>query len=332
MPSSGEIPTHLIEICVGPKSKADQERLTLALRGLAAKDSTLSTWIDQESGQTILAGQSEVHLARAISELRSDHEILFDVGAPQVAYLETLGRPAEVDYTHRKATSPAEFARVRIVLETAAHGSGFTFERRIADGVLPEVFVAAVRHGLEQARLAGILAGFPLTDFRAILVDAICHDLDSSALAFELAARGALKELRQKGAPLLLWPIMKVEVTTPVEFRSDVLGTLIAVGAQVLARDPKGPENLVQGFAPLANLLGFGRLPEALSCGQASIAMRYDHRGPVPPWAPEPDDDPPFRPAVGMRLANLRSTEAVARVIPFRPAPSRGGDGSGASR
>lgn len=280
MPSSDEMPAHLVEICLSPRSRADQERLALELRRLTTQDSALSSWVDQESGLTILAGQSEAHLDRAIGELRGARELQIDVGEPQVAYLETLGRPVDLDHTHRKTTSPAEFARVRIVFEPAAHGSGFTFENRIVEETLPDAFVAAVGRGLEHARFAGVLAGFPLTDFRAILLDGVHHDADSTVLAFELAARGAFTKLRQKGAPLLLWPIMKIEVTTPVEFASAIIGDLTVRDTHILARAPNGPSNVIHGLVPLANLFGYGRVLEVLGRGQASVVMRYDHRAP----------------------------------------------------
>src|SRR5271156_3627008 len=217
-----EFPEPVIEIAIEPKSKADQEKLGVALAKLAAEDPSFRVSTDQESGQTILKGMGELHLDIKVDILRRTYKVDANIGAPQVAYRETLGRKVDIDYTHKKQTGGSgQFARVKITFEPVEPGSGFVFESKIVGGNVPKEYIPGVEKGLVSAKENGLLAGFPVIDFKATLYDGGYHDVDSSVLAFEIAARAAFRELREKGAPKLLEPIMKVEVTTPDEYMGD---------------------------------------------------------------------------------------------------------------
>jgi len=278
-----EFPAPVIEIAVEPKSKADQEKLGVALAKLAAEDPSFTVSTDHESGQTILKGMGELHLDIKIDILKRTYKVEANIGAPQVAYRESLGKRAEIDYTHKKQTGgTGQFARVKLVFEPGEPGSGFVFESAIVGGAVPKEYVPGVQKGLESAKDNGLLAGFPVIDFKATLVDGAYHDVDSSVLAFEIASRGAFKELREKGAPKLLEPIMAVEVVTPEEYLGSVIGDLNGRRGMIQGQDVRGNAIVVNAFVPLANMFGYVNTLRGMSQGRAQFTMQYDHYDPVP--------------------------------------------------
>ncbi|ODT84586.1 elongation factor G [Phenylobacterium sp. SCN 70-31] len=278
-----EFPAPVIEIAVEPKSKADQEKLGVALAKLAAEDPSFTVSTDHESGQTILKGMGELHLDIKIDILKRTYKVEANIGAPQVAYRESLGKRAEIDYTHKKQTGgTGQFARVKLVFEPGEPGSGFVFESAIVGGAVPKEYVPGVQKGLESAKDNGLLAGFPLIDFKATLIDGAFHDVDSSVLAFEIASRAAFKELREKGAPKLLEPIMAVEVVTPEEYLGSVIGDLNGRRGQIQGQDVRGNAIVINAFVPLANMFGYVNNLRGMSQGRAQFTMQYDHYDPVP--------------------------------------------------
>jgi elongation factor G len=278
-----EFPAPVIEIAVEPKSKADQEKLGVALAKLAAEDPSFTVSTDHESGQTILKGMGELHLDIKIDILKRTYKVEANIGAPQVAYRESLGRKAEIDYTHKKQTGgTGQFARIKLVFEPGEPGSGFVFESTIVGGSVPKEYIPGVVKGLESAKENGLLAGFPLIDFKATLIDGAYHDVDSSVLAFEIAARAAFKELREKGAPKLLEPIMAVEVVTPEDYLGSVIGDLNGRRGMIQGQDTRGNAIVVNAFVPLANMFGYVNTLRGMSQGRAAFTMQYDHYDPVP--------------------------------------------------
>ena len=278
-----EFPAPVIEIAVEPKSKADQEKLGVALAKLASEDPSFTVSTDHESGQTILKGMGELHLDIKIDILKRTYKVEANIGAPQVAYRESLGRRAEIDYTHKKQTGgTGQFARVKLVFEPGEPGSGFVFESAIVGGAVPKEYVPGVQKGIESAKDNGLLAGFPLIDFKATLIDGAFHDVDSSVLAFEIASRAAFKELREKGGPKLLEPIMAVEVVTPEEYLGSVIGDLNGRRGQIQGQDVRGNAIVLNAFVPLANMFGYVNNLRGMSQGRAAFTMQYDHYDPVP--------------------------------------------------
>jgi elongation factor G len=278
-----EFPAPVIEIAVEPKSKADQEKLGVALAKLAAEDPSFTVSTDFESGQTILKGMGELHLDIKIDILKRTYKVEANIGAPQVAYRESLGRKVDIDYTHKKQTGgTGQFARVMITFEPGEPGSGFVFENSIVGGAVPKEYIPGVQKGLESVKDNGLLAGFPLIDFKATLTDGKYHDVDSSVLAFEIASRAAFKELREKGAPKLLEPIMAVEVVTPEEYLGSVIGDLNARRGMIQGQDMRGNATVVNAFVPLANMFGYVNTLRGMSQGRAQFTMQYDHYEPVP--------------------------------------------------
>jgi len=289
----------VIEIAIEPKSKADQEKLGVALGKMVAEDPSFTVHTDQESGQTIMKGMGELHLDIKVDILKRTYKVEANIGAPQVAYRESLGKRAEIDYTHKKQTGgTGQFARIKLIFEPGEPGSGFKFESKIVGGAVPKEFIPGVEKGLESSKENGLLAGFPLIDFSATLVDGAYHDVDSSVLAFEIAARAAFKELREKGAPKLLEPIMKVEVLTPDEYLGDVIGDLNSRRGQIQGTDQRGNAQVVTAFVPLANMFGYIGNLRGMSQGRAQFTMQYDHYEALP--SPEPPNDL-FPPAMAMR-------------------------------
>ncbi|NEX93570.1 elongation factor G [Caulobacter sp. 17J65-9] len=278
-----EFPAPVIEIAIEPKSKADQEKLGVALAKLVAEDPSFTVHTDQESGQTIMKGMGELHLDIKVDILKRTYKVEANIGAPQVAYRESLGKRAEIDYTHKKQTGgTGQFARVKLVFEPGEPGSGFAFESTIVGGSVPKEYVPGVQKGIESAKDNGLLAGFPLIDFKATLIDGAYHDVDSSVLAFEIASRAAFKELREKGAPKLLEPIMKVEVLTPDEYMGDIIGDLNSRRGQIQGTETRGNAQIVTAFVPLANMFGYVGNLRGMSQGRAQFTMQYDHYEPVP--------------------------------------------------
>ena len=276
-------PEPVIEIAIEPKSKADQERLGVALAKMVAEDPSFTVHTDQESGQTRLKGMGELHLDIKVDILKRTYKVEANIGAPQVAYRESLGKTTDIDYTHKKQTGgTGQFARVKIKFAPGEPGSGFVFESTVVGGNVPKEFVTGVQKGIESAKDNGLLAGFPVIDFKATLYDGGYHDVDSSVLAFEIASRAAFRELRDKGAPKLLEPIMKVEVLTPDEYMGDVIGDLNSRRGQIQGTETKGNAQVVTAFVPLANMFGYINTLRSFSQGRASFTMQYDHYDPVP--------------------------------------------------
>jgi elongation factor G len=276
-------PAPVIEIAIEPKSKADQEKLGVALAKMVAEDPSFTVHTDQESGQTIMKGMGELHLDIKVDILKRTYKVEANIGAPQVAYRESLGKVTDIDYTHKKQTGgTGQFARVKIKFEPGEQGSGFVFESAIVGGAVPKEFIPGVQKGLEQAKENGLLAGFPVIDFKATLYDGGFHDVDSSVLAFEIASRAAFRELRERGAPKLLEPIMKVEVLTPDEYMGDVIGDLNSRRGQIQGTETRGNAQVVTAFVPLANMFGYINTLRSFSQGRAQFTMQYDHYDPVP--------------------------------------------------
>ena len=278
-----EFPEPVIEIAIEPKSKADQEKLGVALAKLAAEDPSFRVSTDQESGQTILKGMGELHLDIKVDILKRTYKVDANIGAPQVAYREKISKPATIDYTHKKQSGGSgQFARVKIELEPGAPGSGFVFENEIVGGAVPKEYIPGVEKGLESVLGAGVLAGFPVVDLKVRLVDGAYHDVDSSALAFEIASRAALREGLQKGGSVLLEPIMKVEVVTPEDYTGSVIGDLNSRRGQIQGQDMRGNANVINAMVPLANMFGYVNNLRSFSQGRATFTMQFDHYEQVP--------------------------------------------------
>jgi len=280
-----EFPEPVIEIAVEPKSKADQEKMGLALNRLAAEDPSFRVASDPESGQTIIKGMGELHLDIIVDRMRREFKVEANVGAPQVAYRETITRTAEVDYTHKKQSGGSgQFARIKLVFEPIVKGvdEGFSFESSIVGGSVPREYIPGVEKGIRSAMDTGILAGFPVIDFKVRLIDGAYHDVDSSVMAFEIAARAAFREGMEKGKPALLEPIMKVEVVTPEEYMGDVIGDLNSRRGQIASMDDRGNARVVNGMVPLANMFGYINTLRSMSQGRAQYSMQFDHYEQVP--------------------------------------------------
>jgi elongation factor G len=278
-----EFPDPVIEIAIEPKSKADQEKLGVALAKLAAEDPSFRVSTDQESGQTILKGMGELHLDIKVDILRRTYKVDANIGAPQVAFREKLTRPAEVDYVHKKQTGGSgQFARVKIIAEPTEPGAPFEFENEIVGGAVPKEFIPGVEKGLESVLGSGVLAGFPVVDLKVRLVDGAYHDVDSSALAFEIASRAALREALQKGKPVLLEPIMKVEVVTPEDYTGSVIGDLNSRRGQIQGQDMRGNANVINAMVPLMNMFGYVNNLRSMSQGRATFTMQFDHYAELP--------------------------------------------------
>ncbi|WOJ89364.1 elongation factor G [Methylocapsa polymorpha] len=278
-----EFPEPVIEIAIEPKSKADQEKLGVALSKLAAEDPSFRVSTDQESGQTILKGMGELHLDIKVDILRRTYKVDANIGAPQVAYREKLTRRVEIDHTHKKQTGgTGQFARVKIVFEPNEAGKGNNFESQIVGGAVPKEYIPGVEKGINSVMGSGVLAGFPVVDVKATLIDGAFHDVDSSVLAFEIAARAAFREALQKGGSVLLEPIMKVEVTTPEDYTGSVMGDLLGRRGQVQGQDMRGNAVVINAMVPLANMFGYVNQLRSFSQGRANYTMQFDHYEQVP--------------------------------------------------
>ncbi|WP_262273340.1 MULTISPECIES: elongation factor G [Microvirga] len=278
-----EFPEPVIEIAIEPKSKADQEKLGLALSKLAAEDPSFRVSTDQESGQTILKGMGELHLDIKVDILRRTYKVDANIGAPQVAYRETITKKAEIDYTHKKQTGgTGQFARVKLVVQPNEQGAGFSFESKIVGGAVPKEYIPGVEKGLQSVVGAGVIAGFPVVDLKVELVDGAFHEVDSSALAFEIASRAALREALQKGGSVLLEPVMKVEVVTPEDYTGSVIGDLNSRRGQIQGQDMRGNAVVINAMVPLANMFGYVNTLRSMSQGRANYTMQFDHYEQVP--------------------------------------------------
>ncbi|MFS0739493.1 elongation factor G [Brevundimonas sp. 3P9-tot-E] len=278
-----EFPAPVIEIAVEPKTKADQEKLGVALAKLASEDPSFTVSTDHELGQTILKGMGELHLDIKIDILKRTYKVEATIGAPQVAYRELISRKVEIDYTHKKQTGgTGQFARVKLVFEPGEPGSDFVFESAIVGGAVPKEYIPGVEKGLKSAKDNGLLAGFPVIDVKATLIDGAFHDVDSSVLAFEIASRAAFRELKEKGGPKLLEPIMAVEVVTPEEYLGSIIGDLNGRRGMIQGQDMRGNAVVVNAFVPLANMFGYVNTLRGMSQGRAQFTMQYDHYESVP--------------------------------------------------
>jgi elongation factor G len=278
-----EFPDPVIEIAIEPKSKGDQEKLGVALARLAAEDPSFRVSSDEESGQTIIAGMGELHLDILVDRMKREFKVEANIGQPQVAYRETIGNAFEIDYTHKKQSGgTGQFGRVKLVLEPQEPGAGYEFESKIVGGSVPKEYIPGVEKGINSVRETGMLAGFPLIDFKATLIDGAYHDVDSSVLAFEIAARGALKEAKPNLGMKLLEPIMKVEVVTPDEYTGSVIGDLNSRRGQIRDQEMRGNATVVNAFVPLANMFGYVNNLRSATQGRAQFTMQFDHYAATP--------------------------------------------------
>ena len=278
-----EFPEPVIEIAVEPKSKADQEKMSTALQRLAAEDPSFRVKVDHESGQTIIAGMGELHLDILVDRMKREFKVEANIGAPQVAYRESITKEAEVDYTHKKQTGGSgQFAKMTFKIKPGESGSGFTFVNNIVGGAIPKEYIPGVEKGIEQAKESGIIAGFPVIDFEIDLFDGSYHDVDSSVMAFEIAARSAFKEAMQKAGPQLLEPMMNVEVVTPEEYMGDIIGDLNSRRGQVNSMEDRGNAKVINAMVPLANMFGYINNLRSMSQGRAQYTMQFGHYDPVP--------------------------------------------------
>ncbi|MBV9570151.1 MAG: elongation factor G [Alphaproteobacteria bacterium] len=278
-----EFPDPVIEVAVEPKTKADQEKMGVALNRLAQEDPSFRVSTDTESGQTILKGMGELHLEIKIDILRRTYKVDANVGAPQVAYRETLSKPVSIKYTHKKQTGGSgQFAEVSIDFEPLPPGSGFVFENDVVGGSIPKEFIPSVEKGIKNQKESGLIAGFPVIDFKATLTDGKYHEVDSNALTFDIAARAAFRELAEKRAAKLLEPIMKVEVVTPEDYFGSVIGDLNSRRGQVQGTDTRGNAQIVTAMVPLANMFGYINTLRSMSQGRAQYTMQFDHYEQVP--------------------------------------------------
>jgi len=276
-------PEPVIEIAVEPKSKADQEKMGIALARLAAEDPSFRVETDFESGQTIMKGMGELHLDILVDRMKREFKVEANIGAPQVAYRETISREAEVDYTHKKQTGgTGQFARVKLVITPTAPGEGYSFESKIVGGAVPKEYIPGVEKGIKSVMDSGPLAGFPVIDFKVALIDGAFHDVDSSVLAFEIAARSGMREGLKKAGAKLLEPVMKVEVVTPEEYTGGIIGDLTSRRGQVTGQENRGNAVAISAFVPLANMFGYINTLRSMSSGRANFSMFFDHYDSVP--------------------------------------------------
>jgi len=278
-----EFPDPVIEIAIEPKSKADQEKLGVALAKLAAEDPSFRVSTDQESGQTILKGMGELHLDIKVDILKRTYKVDANIGAPQVAFREKITRRVEHGYQHKKQTGGSgQFAQIKIIAEPTPPGTPFEFENEIIGGAVPKEYIPGVEKGLESVLGSGVVAGFPVVDLKVTLIDGKYHDVDSSALAFEICARQCLKEAMQMAKPVLLEPIMKVEVVTPEDYTGSVIGDLNSRRGQIQGQDMRGNANVINAMVPLMNMFGYVNTLRSMSQGRATFTMQFDHYSELP--------------------------------------------------
>ena len=278
-----EFPTPVIEMKIEPKTKADQEKMSMVLSTMALEDPSFRVSVDPESGETILKGMGELHLDIKVDILRRDHGVDANVGAPQVAYRETLVRPTEVDYTHKKQTGgTGQFARVKLRIEPNETGKGNEFSSSIVGGTVPKEYIPGVEKGINSVWDSGVLIGFPMVDTKVTLFDGAFHEVDSSAIAFEIAARSAMKEGCDKSGVKLLEPVMDVEVVTPGDFVGNVIGDINSRRGQIRNQEMRGNATVIRAYVPLANMFGYVSQLRSMSQGRASYTMQFAHYADVP--------------------------------------------------
>ena len=278
-----EFPIPVIEVAVEPKSKADQEKMGVALARLASEDPSFQVKSDPESGQTVISGMGELHLDILVDRMRREFKVEANVGAPQVAYRETITREYEIKYTHKKQTGGSgQFAKVELLFEPLEAGSGFEFESKVVGGSIPKEYLGGVEQGIRSAMGSGPVAGYPVIDFKATLEDGASHDVDSSYLAFEIAARAAFREGVVKAGPVLLEPVMRVEVVSPEDHLGDVMGDLNRRRGQIGGMEVHGNAQVINVRVPLANMFGYVSQLRSLTQGRATFSMEFDHYQQVP--------------------------------------------------
>ena len=278
-----EFPDPVIEVAVEPKTKSDQEKLGVALARLAAEDPSFRVASDEESGQTVIKGMGELHLEIIVDRMKREFKVDANVGAPQVAYRETISKPTDIDYTHKKQTGGSgQFARIKLTFEPQEAGEGYAFVNTVVGGSVPREYIPGVEKGLLDAQGTGIIAGFPVIDFKVTLTDGASHDVDSSVMAFEIAARAAFREAMQKAGPRLLEPVMRVEVVTPEDYMGDIIGDLNSRRGSVSGMDSRGNAHVVNAMVPLANMFGYVNNLRSMSQGRAQYTMHFDHYAQVP--------------------------------------------------
>jgi elongation factor G len=278
-----EFPDPVIEIAVEPKTKGDHDKMGTALARLAQEDPSFRVTSDEESGQTVIKGMGELHLEIIVDRMMREFKVGANIGAPQVAYRETITKPYVCDYTHKKQSGGAgQFARIELEFEPLEPGEGYQFVSKVVGGSVPKEYIPGVEKGLNSARETGVIAGFPLIDFRVTLVDGASHDVDSSVMAFEIASRAAFREAVPKAAPKLLEPVMKVEVVTPEEYMGDIIGDLNSRRGQVGGMDQRGNARVIDAMVPLANMFGYINTLRSASQGRAQFSMQFDHYAKVP--------------------------------------------------
>ena len=278
-----EFPDPVIEVAVEPKTKGDQEKLGVALHRLAQEDPSFRVSVDHESGQTIIKGMGELHLDIIVDRMKREFKVEANVGAPQVAYRETVSKRAEEDYTHKKQTGGSgQFARVKLVIEPNEQGKGFEFVNKVVGGNVPKEYIPGVQKGVRSVIDSGVFAGFPMLDVKVTLVDGAYHDVDSSVMAFEIAGRQGFREGARKAAPKLLEPMMKVEVVTPEDYVGGIIGDLISRRGQVRGQESRGNAAVISGMVPLANMFGYVNTLRSMSQGRAQFTMQFDHYAQVP--------------------------------------------------
>ncbi|MEL7254756.1 MAG: elongation factor G [Pseudomonadota bacterium] len=276
-------PDPVIEIAVEPKTKNDQEKMSQGLQRLAAEDPSFRVETDLESGQTIMKGMGELHLDILVDRLKREFKVEANIGAPQVAYRETIGHEVEHTYTHKKQSGGSgQFAEVKMIISPTEAGEGYSFESRIVGGAVPKEYIPGVEKGIESVMDSGPLAGFPVIDFKVALIDGKFHDVDSSVMAFEIAARMGMREGLKKAGAKLLEPIMKVEVITPEEYTGGIIGDLTSRRGQVSGQEPRGNAIAINANVPLANMFGYINTLRSMSSGRAQFTMQFSHYDPVP--------------------------------------------------
>jgi elongation factor G len=278
-----EFPNPVIEMKIEPKTKADQEKMSTALYTMAVEDPSFRVAVDQESGETILKGMGELHLDIKVDILKRTYGVEANVGAPQVAYRESLARATDIDYTHKKQTGgTGQFARVKLKLEPNEIGGGNVFETAIVGGTVPKEYIPGVEKGVNSVWDAGVLIGFPLVDMKVTLYDGAFHEVDSSAIAFEIATRAAMKEGCEKGGVRILEPIMDVEVVTPGDFVGGIIGDINSRRGQIRTQEMRGNATVIRANVPLANMFGYVSQLRSQSTGRASYSMQFAHYAEVP--------------------------------------------------
>ena len=278
-----EFPEPVIEVAVEPKTKSDQEKLGVALNRLAQEDPSFRVMVDHESGQTIIKGMGELHLDIIVDRMKREFKVEANVGAPQVAFRETVSKRVDVDYTHKKQTGGSgQFARVKMTIEPNEQGKGFEFENKVVGGNVPKEYIPGVQKGVQSVIESGVLAGFPMLDVKVTLTDGASHDVDSSVMAFEIASRAAFREGALRAGPKLLEPIMKVEAVTPEEYVGGIIGDLTSRRGQVRGQESRGNASVINAMVPLANMFGYVNNLRSMSQGRAQYTMQFDHYAQAP--------------------------------------------------